>query len=95
LLLRSSCKKEPATQINNYRQSFVDVGYLIGIRLLLRHPGESRGPEVLSPGFRLSLDFLPLDPLDFIELLKRLPFGSRIVELLGRLPEGVGQEVSF
>jgi hypothetical protein len=30
----------------------------------------------------------PLGPLDFVELLKRLPFGSRIAELSKRLPQG-------
>jgi hypothetical protein len=30
----------------------------------------------------------PLGPLDFVELLKRLPFGSRFAELSKRLPQG-------
>jgi hypothetical protein len=30
----------------------------------------------------------PLAPLDFVELPRRLPFGSRIAELLKRLPWG-------
>jgi hypothetical protein len=41
--------------VPQHRQSFVDGGYTIKISLLLRHPGESRGPEkIYIPGFRFS-----------------------------------------
>ena len=47
------------------------------------------GSRAFTPGFR------PIVPLDFVELPKRLPFGSRPADLLGRLSEGVGLEAFF